>query len=211
MQQGVWGLSGKPVTIKASYYYDAFRKEDKYIVVPTKSENIDTYALRLKDLIDIVKQRTNKPKVNIIAHSMGGLVARRYMQIFGDKDVDKLIMIATPNKGISGAAGDYCGFVGENRECQDMQENSLFINKLNDPLKQQGNARIYAVIGQGCQTKLGNGDGIVSTENVKLENAKLYYVNGTCSGLFGENLHTEILNIDKYPETYGIIRDILKE
>ena len=48
-------MSGKPVTVKVSYYYDAFRKDDKYIVVPTSSENIDTYALRLKDLIDIVK------------------------------------------------------------------------------------------------------------------------------------------------------------
>ena len=98
-ENGDWGLSGKPVTVKVSYYYDAFRQEDKYIVVPTKSENIDTYALRLKDLIDIVKERTAKPKVNIIAHSMGGLVARRYLQIFGDDDVHKLVTIATPQQG----------------------------------------------------------------------------------------------------------------
>ncbi|MBI2649889.1 alpha/beta fold hydrolase [Candidatus Woesearchaeota archaeon] len=210
-QQGIWGLSGKPVTVKASYYYDAFRQEDKYIVVPTKSENIDTYAVRLKEIIDIVKQRTNKPKVNIIAHSMGGLVARRYMQIFGDNDIDKLIVIATPNKGISGAASDYCGLVGENRECQDMQENSLFINKLNDPLKQPVKARLYAIIGQGCQMGQDNGDGVVLAESAKLKDTNLYYVNGTCGGIFGESLHTEILNIDKYPETYSIIKGILKE
>ena len=209
LQAGVWGLSGKPITVKASYYYDAFRKEDKYIVVPTKSESIDTYALRLKDLIDIVKQRTSKPKVNIIAHSMGGLVARRYIQIFGEGDIDKLIMIATPNKGISGAISDYCGFIGENRECQDMQENSLFINKLNDPLKQPNKIKLYSIIGQGCQMKLGNGDGIVLTGNAKLENAELFYVNGTCGGLFGGNLHTEILNIEKYPETYRIVTEVL--
>ncbi|MBI2656124.1 alpha/beta fold hydrolase [Candidatus Woesearchaeota archaeon] len=211
MQKGIWGLSGKPVTVKASYYYDAFRKEDKYIVVPTKSENIDTYALRLRDLIDIVKERTSKPKVNIIAHSMGGLVARRYVQIFGDDNVDRIIMIATPNKGISGSISDYCSFIGENRECQDMQENSLFINKLNDPLKQPTKVRLYAIIGQGCQMKNGDGDGIVLTQNAKLTNSKLYFVNGTCSGLFGENLHTEILDIEKYPETYGIVTEILKE
>ncbi len=211
LQAGIWGLSGKPITVKASYYYDAFRKEDKYIVVPTKSENIDAYALRLKDLIDIVKERTNKPKVNIIAHSMGGLVARRYVQIFGEDDIDKLIMIVTPNKGISGTISDYCGFIGENRECQDMQENSLFINKLNDPLKQPNKIKLYSIIGQGCVMKLGNGDGIVLTENVKLENARLFYVNGTCGGLFGGALHTEILDIEKYPETYRIVAEILKE
>ena len=211
LQLGAWGLSGKPVTVKVSYYYDAFRKEDKYIVVPTKSENIDTYALRLRDLIYIVKQRTGKPKVNIIAHSMGGLVARRYIQIFGDNDIDKLVMITTPNKGISGAASDYCGFVGENRECQDMQENSLFINKLNDPSKQPAGIKLYAVIGQGCQMRFGDGDGIVLTENAKLKDAKLYSINGTCRGLFGGTLHTEILNIDKYPEIYRIIKGILRE
>ncbi len=210
-QQGIWGLSGKPVTVKVSYYYDAFRKDDKYIVVPTKSENIDTYSLRLKDLIEIIKERTGKPKVNIIAHSMGGLVARKYIQVFDDEDVDKLVMISTPNKGISGAISDYCGFVGENRECQDMQENSLFLNKLNDESNQPKNAKIYAIVGQGCKMKAGDGDGVVLTENEKLENARIYYVNGSCGGLFGETLHTEVLDIERYPETYKIVKDILKE
>ncbi|MBI3026580.1 alpha/beta hydrolase [Candidatus Woesearchaeota archaeon] len=210
VQHGIWGMSGKPVTVKASYYYDAFRKEDKYIVVPTKSENIDTYALRLKDLVDIIKQRSNKPKVNIIAHSMGGLVARRHIQIFGDSDIDKLIMIATPNRGISEAISSYCGIIGESRECKDMQENSLFMNKLNDPSKQPAGIRIYTIIGQGCQTKSGNGDGIVLTENAKMESAVAYFVNGTCDGLFGGALHTEILNINKYPKTYAILTEILE-
>ena len=202
-------MSGKPVTVKVSYYYDAFRKEDRYVVVPTKSESIDTYALRLKDIMELVKERTGKPKVNIIAHSMGGLVARRYIQIFGAGDVDKLIMVATPNKGISGPVGDYCSLVGENRECSEMQENSLFINKLNDPLSQPANIKIYAIIGQGCKMKLGDGDGIALSKNAEMENAEIFKINGTCSSLFGENLHTEILNIDKYPETYSIIKGIL--
>lgn len=210
-QKGLWGLSGKPITVKISYYFDAFRKEDKYILIPTKSENIDTYALRLRDLIRIVKERTNKPKVNIIAHSMGGLVARRYIQIFGEGDIDKLIMIASPNKGVAGAIGDYCGFVGENRECVDMQENSLFLNKLNDPAKQPKEIKIYTIIGQGCQMKLGDGDGIATAESAKLANSRSYYINGTCEGLFGEVLHTSILDIDKYPETYATIKEILKE
>ncbi|MBI2541676.1 alpha/beta fold hydrolase [Candidatus Woesearchaeota archaeon] len=210
-QKGIWGLSGKPITVKASYYFDAFKKEDKYIVVPTKSESIDTYALRLREIIELVKERTHKPKVNIIAHSMGGLVARRYIQIFGDENVDKLVLVAVPNMGISGAVSDYCGFLGENRECQDMQENSLFMNKLNDPAKQPSKVKAYAIVGQGCEMKLGDGDGVVLSRNSKLENAKTYFVNGTCGGLFGENLHTEILNIEKYNETYGVIRSILKE
>jgi len=208
---GIWGLSGKPVTVKASYYYDAFRQNDKYIVIPTKSENLDTYAIRLKALIDLVKERTDKPKVKIVAHSMGGLIARRYIQIFGEDDVDKLIMIATPNKGITGQAGSYCGIIGENRECIDMQENSLFINKVNDPSKQPSKVKLYTLIGRGCQMDEKDGDGIVAIENAELSNAKIYFVNGTCGGVFGSKLHTELLDTDTYPETYKAVAEILKE
>ncbi|MBI2647719.1 alpha/beta fold hydrolase [Candidatus Woesearchaeota archaeon] len=209
IEKGLWGLSGKPITVKVSYYYDAFRHDDKYTLVPTKSENIDTYAIRLKDLIDIVRERTNKTKVNIIAHSMGGLVARRYLQIFGDAHIDKLIMIATPNKGISGPISSYCKIIGESRECIDMHENSLFLNKLNDPLKQPKNVKLYNIIGKGCGMDLGDGDGIVLSKNAELDNAQVYYVNGTCGGLFGGLLHTDILDIDKYPKTYSIVKEIL--
>lgn len=209
LQNGVWGLSGKPVTVKVSYYYDAFRKDDKYIIVPTKSENIDTYALRLKDLIEIVKQRTNKPKVDIIAHSMGGLVARRYIQIFGGDDIDKLIMISTPNKGISGSASSYCGIIGENKECTDMKENSIFLSKLNDPSSQQTKVKQYIMIGQGCDTDGKDGDGVVAVENVRIDNSNLFYINGSCKGFFGKVLHTEILNVDEYTETYQTVKKIL--
>ena len=211
LQEGIWGISGKPVTVKISYYYDTFRKDDKYILIPTKTENIDTYAVRLKELIEIIKERTGTPKVNIIAHSMGGLVARRYMQIFGGQDVNKFIMIGTPNHGISSPAGSYCGLVGENRECNDMLRNSLFINKLNDPSAQPTNVKIFSIIGQGCTTDSKDGDGVVTTESARLDNAKLFYVNGTCEGLFGGILHTELLDIGKYPQTYEDISEILKE
>ncbi len=207
LQKGVWGLSGKPITVKASYYYDAFRKEYKYIVVPTKSENIDTYAIRLKDLINIVKERTNKPKVNIITHSMGGLVARRYAQIFGSQDIDKLIMIAAPNKGVRGRTASYCGLVGENRECEDMKADSLFINKLNDPSNQPEGIKLYSIIGKGCATDSSDGDGVVMIESARLDNATLSYVNGTCSGL--ESLHAELLDIDKYHQVYSTVTEIL--
>ena len=120
-------------------------------------------------------------------------------------------MIAAPNHGIMGSAADYCGVVGENRECQDMMKDSLFMNKLNDPSKQPQNAKIYNIIGTGCITEGKDSDGIVFAEDAKLENAGSYFVQGTCSGFFGEKLHTAILNIDKYPETYEIVKRILKE
>ena len=47
----------------------------------------------------MIKTETGAKKVDIVAHSMGGLVARYYIQKSGTGDVGKLIMIGTPNHG----------------------------------------------------------------------------------------------------------------
>lgn len=50
--------------------------------------------------INRVKDLTGSDKVNLICHSMGGLVARSYIQSDAYKyDVDKLVLIGTPNSG----------------------------------------------------------------------------------------------------------------
>src|SRR6056297_2131835 len=50
--------------------------------------------------IEKVKKDTNSYKVDLICHSMGGLVARGYIQSnYYNNDVDNLIMIGTPNSG----------------------------------------------------------------------------------------------------------------
>lgn len=58
----------------------------------------------LKYWIDKAKQEAGAEKVDIVAHSMGGLISRSYIQ--GDNyrdDVDQLIMLGTPNHGSSEA------------------------------------------------------------------------------------------------------------
>ena len=61
--------------------------------------DIKQYALNLSKEIDAIKGYTNAEKVDIVAHSMGGLVARWYIQKWNKNDVGKLIMIGTPNHG----------------------------------------------------------------------------------------------------------------
>ena len=65
-------------------------------------------AFYLKKEIDRIKSSTNSDKVDIIAHSMGGLVARAYIEGVAEdngskakygNDVRYLIMLGTPNKG----------------------------------------------------------------------------------------------------------------
>jgi len=79
-----WHSLNKPVSLKVTYYLDYLKQENTYMLVQRKSEYIDVYALRLKEIIDRVKLKTGKDKVVVIAHSMGGLVARRYIQLFGE-------------------------------------------------------------------------------------------------------------------------------
>lgn len=69
-------------------FYD-WRKECDY-----------TAKTYLYEKIRYAKEKTGSDKVNLIGHSMGGLVARAYIQSdYYTKDVAQLIQIATPNFG----------------------------------------------------------------------------------------------------------------
>ncbi len=57
-------------------------------------------SLELADQVDRVLKLTGKEKVNIIAHSMGGLDTRRLISRLGYEDkIASLSMIGTPNRG----------------------------------------------------------------------------------------------------------------
>lgn len=86
--------------------YDAFADngyvpEKDLFVFPYewRDSNIENAKL-LQEKIDEVKQSAHWPKVDIVAHSMGGLLAREYVEsgYYGD-DIDQLITVATPQLG----------------------------------------------------------------------------------------------------------------
>jgi len=195
-------------SFRVSYYFDVFRSPQEFIVVQTKSETLDTYAIRLKDLIDEVKYRTGKEKVNLITFSMGGLVARRYVQIFGDNDLNKMILIAAPNHGIEGDVAKYCPVIGNELECRDMKYNSLFINKLT--YGKNPSVPVYTIIGTGCNMNEKQGDGIVTQESSWLDFANNSLIHGYCRSPTNP-LHLDIINLNLYPQTYEILVEKLKE
>jgi hypothetical protein len=64
--------------------------------------------------------------------------------------------------------------------------------------------------GTGCSVDKEDGDGVVSVAQATLPGIQEYTVAGTCDDFFGVDHHTEILNIDKHPEVYEIIKKALK-
>ncbi|MBI5749701.1 MAG: alpha/beta fold hydrolase [Nitrospinae bacterium] len=62
--------------------------------------NIDDFSRQLRDKIEFVKKETGAEKVDLICHSMGGLVALNYINnLDGAKSVNRLIALGTPFGG----------------------------------------------------------------------------------------------------------------
>jgi len=200
---GILGIINKPIIVRASYYFDFMKAPEGYKSVQIKSENLDTYSIRLKEIIENVKYETQSPKVIIIAHSMGGLVARRYIQIFGNESVDNLILINTPNLGITGKITQYCSIFGAASECRDMDSKSLFINKLNN--EKSNSIKTANIVSEGCPMDLGDGDGIVLKNYAILNSTSIpnFFINGSCPGI--DVLHNSVLDTGKYPQLFEII------
>ena len=206
---GIWSMLNFPLTVRASYYFDLYKNQKESSIIQTKSDSIDTYAIRLKDIISAVKYKTGKNKVIIVAHSMGGLVSRKYIQIFGANDIDRLILIGSPNHGIDSNIEKLCSIVGESLECRDLSKDSLFINKLS--YASLPNIPIYNIVGIGCQMENETGDGIVRKSSAYLEGAENHEINGSCDELKFSFLHKTMINPEKYPEVYQLILDFLKQ
>lgn len=61
--------------------------------------DIKGYSKELSDEIETIRKETGAKKVDLVCHSMGGLVSRWYSTHGYKNDVAKLIMIGTPNHG----------------------------------------------------------------------------------------------------------------
>ena len=200
-----WYGMNYPVAVKGSYYYTIYY-DAGFSAIVKKSLSIENYAIRLKEIVDTVKENTGAEKIVIVAHSMGGLVAREYMLLFGEDDVDKLIVIGTPNQGISGRAKQFCAALGNDKECEDMYKDSVFMKRLNHYIPKTD---VYTIYGSGCDTDGKDGDGVIPADDVKLDYAKNFEVDGVCEDVLGVDLHRDMVDPEKYSEVYEIVSEII--
>ena len=85
----------------ASFEKNGYEKGKNLFEFPYewRDSNILT-AQKLKEKIDEVKTKTGLPSVDLVAHSMGGLVARYYIEGDGyENDVNQLVTLGTPHRG----------------------------------------------------------------------------------------------------------------
>lgn len=87
------------------------RGENLFICFYDWSQRIEHSAKEyLTKTVEQAKKKTGADKVNIVCHSMGGLVSRAYVQSKKYKDdVDQLIILCTPN---AGSAPNYSYWTG---------------------------------------------------------------------------------------------------
>lgn len=94
-----------------TFKLNGYTPKEKLFAFPYewRDSNMDN-AQKLKAKIDEIKQLNNWPKVDIVAHLMGGLLAREYIESgYYGNDVDQLIALGTPQQG---APKDYLTWEG---------------------------------------------------------------------------------------------------
>lgn len=195
------------VVVEATYYINTNVTEEGSFILDSKWESIETYSSRLNEIVKNVKYLTGKDKVIIVAHSMGCLVTRKYIQSYGEDSVDKIILIGGPNHGIDGFILNSCPVFGADIECNEMNKENSFMIKLNEaPLP---TIPVYNLIGLGCPIEGVEGDGIVKAQSAYLEGVENIYVSGTCSGV--DFFHVNMIQPSRHPEIYEIIKEKIED
>lgn len=85
---------------------------------------IDQFAEALHGRIEQLVAETGADRVDIVAHSMGGLAARAYLRRYGTGRVARLVTLGTPHRGTRLA------YLGPGRNAREMQPDSPWLRLL---------------------------------------------------------------------------------
>jgi pimeloyl-ACP methyl ester carboxylesterase len=146
----------------------------------------DQNAQELAACTQAVSQLTQRPEVDVVAHSQGGLAAREAAAQPGE-NIRKIAMIGTPNHGTDFANGlgqvfpTAAGYIPSmapraNGNAQgavdDLRPGSATLNRVNQSLPtQRQNAEMMTITGTGAPTTFSGGqtgDGVVPSSSVPL-------------------------------------------
>ncbi len=104
--------------------------------------NIDQVAKSLKTFVDQVREScsSGRQTVDLVAHSLGGLAARVYLQeLSGARHVDQCLTLATPHYGT------YSSYWTPTAIGRQMRPESDFMVRLNHPDRRASGVRYYSL------------------------------------------------------------------
>jgi pimeloyl-ACP methyl ester carboxylesterase len=94
---------------------------------PPWSSDLNEVAHQLGPVVARLVERSQRAPCVLIGHSMGGLVARQYVQEFGgDRLVDTVITLGTPHRGT------YTAHLGWGRALEQCRPGSEYLRQLED-------------------------------------------------------------------------------
>lgn len=88
--------------------------------------DMESFVNQLHATITDIHQQNTGQKVQVVAHSMGGLVTRRYIQRHGHQHIERLITLGSPHQGTEWARW------GLGRNARQMEPDSDWLKTLND-------------------------------------------------------------------------------
>ena len=229
-----YGQWPKQIVLRTTYYTYF---EEGYGIKINDEDSISEYAKRLGKIIEIVKKCTGSEKINIVAHSMGGLVSREYVRQRNEQglptDVDTLITVGSPHQGIEGSVRKNCGgsvlnkfinYLGKwgrvtrVKECDEMTKGSDFLRQLNSNIPLGINYYTIIGVGQGdvdplgvCDNVYHANDGVVCAKDAYFEGATKYEVEGIRIKPVLNHLHGRLIDpsSEAGEKTYNLIKSIL--
>jgi hypothetical protein len=102
-------IKGKLLSKIGSHdYWDSLITEinnhsDLHVFTYDWRKDLSSIVLDLKNKIEEVKNSTGADEVDIVAHSMGGLIFKKYLKEYGGNSVHKFLDIASPHGGAPSA------------------------------------------------------------------------------------------------------------
>lgn len=113
-----------------------------YLSIFPNIGDIRTAAVALKALVADVKKRTGAKQVDVVAHSMGGLITRYYIKYMeGERDIERLVTLATPHHGT------LVSFASPTQGAKQMHPGSDFLKALNADDETPGRIRYTSIRG----------------------------------------------------------------
>jgi pimeloyl-ACP methyl ester carboxylesterase len=214
----VWmELQNKSIIVRCSTYeWEFIKYNETHSAFCTVKYNIPTHAKKLQEQIEDLKKKANMDQVNIVAHSMGGLIARYYVQnLDKENSVNKIITLGTPHSGAKEWTD--MSFFGIDKQwwsenaqscpieeykkqtdfaAEQLSSKSDFIINLNSNTNKEKNVKYYTIF-----TSL---DEVVSIDSANLDFAEINYPDTKCSS------HTNLKYPSKCPEAYEYVLDALE-